>query len=499
VVAGAFPYSLRTIVRGLALQTPLAYIGLVPVIAVALVFVKARPAPTELDIHDRQVDWIVGFPFIAAALLIVLLLPDQLSTRFWELRVDLLAFPLFAIGVVSLLYGVRTLWRVKVAFIFLLLAWPAPWSLWLGHVIDATATLTLSALRSSIRGRSWVAAAPGSDGSLFDIGTGAQKFRVSVASPCSGVNGLVGFAFTGAAFLCVVRGSRVRKLLWLAAGAALTWVFNIGRLWLIFFVGAQWGQGAAIEGLHPFLGLVTFSMAALFMVLLMPRFGLLPAPALNRAQRAALAVKPQAVQRARAATAFVVVCAMILGTHDLAFARYQLVAGDLGAPRLTAFTDAPIAVKGFRLTEVASYDWAKPYFGRSSSWLRYSYSRTHGYGSPIVADVVMTSDLESFSTYGLDACYRFHGYTIKAQGHRELGGGIRAEWLSYHHPKLDADWTVLAWIWPVLTPKGKRYERIVLMYPSQGDSLALLLHVGRSIITGSAHNADAKHTARGSS
>jgi exosortase/archaeosortase family protein len=376
--------------------------------------------------------------------------------------------------------------------VFLLLAWPALWSVWVGHAIDATAVLTLAALRELARGHSWVIPVSGSDGSLFDIGRGASKFRVSVASPCSGVNGAVGFALVGSAFLCVVRGSRLRKLIWLLVGGFVTWLFNVGRLMLIFSVGARWGQGAAIQTLHPFLGLFTFSVATLLMVLLMPRFGLAPRPALKQSQLAVVRAKRPPVETARVATIVVVVCAVILGSHDAAFSRYELVTDDLGAPRLAAFTGSPIAVRGYQVREIARYDWAKPYFGRSSSWIRYAYSRAQGGGSPIIADVVLTSDLQSFSTYGLDACYRFHGYKIKEHGHRSLGGGIRAEWLTYHHPKLNSDWTVLAWIWPVHTGKGKRYERIVLMYPSKGDSLTLLGRVAQAIVDGSAQSAQSR-------
>ena len=33
--------------------------------------------------------------------------------------------------------------------------------------------------------------------------------------------------------------------------------------------------------------------------------------------------------------------------------------------------------------------------------------------SPVTADVVSTSNLRSFSAYGIEACYRFHGYKLR--------------------------------------------------------------------------------------
>src|SRR3981081_3132517 len=54
LVVLAYHYSLTTIIRSLNSETPLAYLGLVPVIALLLAVVRIRPAPYEPPIHDRQ-------------------------------------------------------------------------------------------------------------------------------------------------------------------------------------------------------------------------------------------------------------------------------------------------------------------------------------------------------------------------------------------------------------------------------------------------------------
>src|SRR5262245_44373001 len=63
----AYNYSLSTLARGLGLNTPLAYLALVPVIALVLAATRLRLEPEALPIHDRQVDWIVGIGLIAIA------------------------------------------------------------------------------------------------------------------------------------------------------------------------------------------------------------------------------------------------------------------------------------------------------------------------------------------------------------------------------------------------------------------------------------------------
>jgi exosortase/archaeosortase family protein len=482
----AYRYSLTTILRGVGLQTPLAYLGLVPLLALAVAFGRVRPSVDEPEIHDRQLDWIVAVPFFAIAFVIVAILPAQMSVLYWQRRIDLLSLPFFAVGVVTLVFGVRTTWRLRVPFLFLLLAWPLPWTSLLGGVLNLVTNATLGALHRLSSATALAAPVANSDGSLFRIGHGSAAFVVSVASPCSGVNGLVGFLLAGGAFLALVRGSRVRKLLWLAVGLAVTWAMNIGRLAMLLFVGNRWGEGAAIEVLHPYLGLVTFSVGVLLMILVMPRFGISPAPAPTPAERDALRARRPAVTRSLPALLTVAALAVPIGALDAGMRRFSLVAGDLGAPRLTAFGISPPSVSGWRVQLVDTYPWSQQYFGGGSTWRRYQYGATTvraGEPSTVIVDAVETSDLSRFDTYNLDACYSFHRYSVHARGHAYLAGGIRAETVSFTHPQLHSDWNIVAWIWPVRSPSGAtRYERVVLMAPGEPDSSPFLVHFAGRIV-----------------
>src|SRR5713101_7068661 len=139
----AYQYSLTTLVRGLSLDTPLAYLGLVPFIALALASARGASRRAEPDINDRYVDYIIGIPFMAVALATVLFLSVHASTFYWLYRLDLLSLPLFAAGAVAIAFGVRALWRLKLALAYLLLAWPLPYVTllndWLLRFTDITA------------------------------------------------------------------------------------------------------------------------------------------------------------------------------------------------------------------------------------------------------------------------------------------------------------------------------------------------------------------------
>jgi exosortase/archaeosortase family protein len=479
-IAGAYHYSLMTLVRALGLETPLAYLGLVPIMALGLALLRARPAADEPTIHDRQVDVIVAIPLLAAAVLIVTALPARLSSLFWVWRVDLLSMPFFVAAVVTLVFGVRALWRLRVAIGFLLLAWPLPYTAFLSRWLDGFTGLTIRGLTESLK--HWHVATPatGSDGSLFALTHGGKQFVLSVASSCSGVNGVVGFLLVGVAFTSLVRGRRSLKLLWLVSGIALIWALNVVRLLLIFWAGTRYGEHVAVDGLHPVIGLVLFCAGIAVMALTMPLFGLsVPPAAPKRVVSEATDSTQQpyhrvAVPRAKGAVILLLSTALFMGVANAGMKQYQLVAGDLGAARLVSFTTSPAVVPGYAAANVATYPWSKRFFGSDSSWYRYSYYSTAGLtSSSITADVVSTTALGRFTDYGIEACYKFHGYAVSGERSFDLGGGVTGNVLTYDNPKQRMQWNVVYWIWPVKSDNGNRFERVVLLMPGKASVTTL--------------------------
>ena len=161
------------------------------------------------------------------------------------------------------------------------------------------------------------------------------------------------------------------------------------------------------------------------------------------------------------------VLAILSGIVNSSLQSFDLVASSLGSPRLEAFLTHPSRPAGWLVYKVAQFVWARQFFGSDSTWYRYDY---HWDGqtptqfhttSTIVADVVSTSDLSSFSSYGIEACYDFHGYTLNAVNTVDLGGAV-AHVVGYKN-NFGSQWINVYWISPVSTPGGTRYERINLM------------------------------------
>jgi hypothetical protein len=215
----AYHHSLLTLLRGLTLDTPLAYLGIVPFIALFLALLLAPPPKTEPNIHDRYSDYIVGLPLVVAALAVVIIAPIATSTFFWTWRIDLLTLPLFAAGSVAIVFGLRTFWRIRPAIALLLFAWPLPYTILGNGWLAGFAGATISTLRAIVEVIPLARAENGGDGSLYFIAYPSGGFVVSVASAASG-NSFVGFVPVALAFLVLVRGPLALKATWLCVALA---------------------------------------------------------------------------------------------------------------------------------------------------------------------------------------------------------------------------------------------------------------------------------------
>jgi exosortase/archaeosortase family protein len=487
----AYNYSFSTLAQTANQQTPLAYISLVPAIALALAAVRSRPLKPEPPIHDRQVDYTIGIPLILAAVAINELLPARMSALFWVYRVDLFSLPIFVAGAVAIIFGCRVLWRQKLAIAFLFLAWPYPYQRYLLGVLNAFTDVTQLAMKKIAAWTHLATPALSSDNTVFTVNHHGTNFSLSIVSACSGVNGVIGFLLVGSAFAAIVRGPVVRKVLWLIGGMMLLFALNVGRITFIFFAGKEWGESVAINVFHPFVGLLLFCLGVIVMLLLIRPLGMhihigaptaptssdaaAPVSSSGSPQQAPTSKAPLAVPKVYLAVATVVVAALVIGVSNVGLRSYDLVAGVAGQAKLTAFIQGPVAPQGWAAQYEASYAWAKPLFGDTSIWDRYVL-RSDGTGplhtnAPVVADVVNTPDLSSFSAFGVENCYTFHGYALADVTQVSLVGGITGQAMSYTSQQFGS-WSIVYWIVPVKMDTGDTsYERVVLYVRNSGQGV----------------------------
>ena len=474
LVAVAFHYSLSSLLTTLGYETPLAYVGLVPVFAIILAWVHRVPRRVELPIHDRQLDYIIGVPLMGGAFVGAFILPSRMGLMYWFDRVDLLLMPLFVAGAVILLFGLRAAWRQKLAIAYLFLAWPWPYEHVLLGTLNGFTNITLSGLTELLKVIHVASPVSGNPG-LFQVTHHGHTFPVSVVTACSGIDGMVGFLLVGIGFMGTVVGGRLRKLSWLVVGLAVLWTTNLLRLLLIFWAGSKYGENFAINILHPVAGLIVFCLGVTLMILLLRPFKLslfndLRSPVAPRA-----AINRPGTQRVFAAVAIVAVAAFALCVNNTKLKAFNPVSNASGEPRLSSFLADPASPNAWTANWDTEYYINKPLFGQSSRWFRYVYV-SNGKGSlfssmPVTGDVINAAGLSGFDQYGVEACYTFHGYVLRDIAKVNLGNGISGQALSYSGSSAGSDWSLVYWIWPVATATGTRYERVILYLQNTAGTL----------------------------
>lgn len=476
-VAVAYHYSLLSLARGLTLQTPLAYLGLVPFIALIIGSFHAirwrATSPYDLRL-DFTLGRLFGLALVILAIGIAVVVPRTSGIDFWLLRVDILSMPVFVAGIVALLYGVRRLWTLRFAVLFLLLAWPAPYLAFMADTMAASVTATVRVLSVIAIVLPLATPVGGSDG-LFLIGQGDQAIPVAIASACSGVNSIVGFGLVGLSLFAVVRGPLARRLVWLVAGVALTWVLNLLRIEVIFLAGAVGSPQLALNVLHPVAGLVVFNVGLLIMVLVVERFGLrvsLNDVESSRETRPPLVLAPP--HRVRSTVAVVGAAALTMAVVNASYAAFRPIGGDQGLPTISGFQPGRAWVEEWSSRKVADYTHGRQFFGDDSTWSRSVYTALPDAvmraNVPVYVDVISTTDAAALAGYSVESCYAFHGYIVESAAQVSLSGGLSGVLRSYADPRGGTDWTILAWEWPTDREGAVRYERVVLLLPDGDDA-----------------------------
>ena len=487
VVVGAYHYSLFGLLSMLSGDSPVAYVGLVPLLVLGVCVVKARPRPGELRLPDRQVDWMLGLAFLSIAAALAFLLPRRASYQFWTNRLDLLGLPFFAAGAVCIVLGSRVLSRIRLPLAALVLAWPYPYERALHPLLQVTSGLTVWALRGL------TAAPTGGQSSIVALGSGSGRFEVNIAPACAGASSALGFLIAGGAALMVLRGQASRKAMWLGVGLVLMLALNVLRLVVLLLVGARWGAPAAMTWVHPYAGLVVFATGMLLLLSLLPAFGIgpSPAPTLDLDDR-------RASSRTLTSRAVVVAAAgaLLLGHQNGRLGQFDPFASLSLAPAGASLATGAVSITGRVGTLYDDVSWAGQFFGPGSSWARYVYTpATPGpaAGGPLYMDVVTTADLSALSRFGIEKCYRFHGERVRSSGPVDVGRGAAGQELTFDDGAHVARWVVVSWTAPVATTGGTRFERVVLLAPSSpGEApatLAALRGTARDVVTGRAPGA----------
>jgi exosortase/archaeosortase family protein len=456
----AFNQTLRSSLRVLSVDSPLAYTGLVP--GVALLVALTRPPSTTRShptrAYQTRRDTRLGIACCAFAVAVSIAGTTGIGSAAWAWRVDVPAMAMFVAGGILVLFGRDELRRQRATVVILALAWPLPWALLFLRVLTPFTALTVAVVRGGLGVTHWAKRAGGS--STRFLMSGSSPYVIDVAPACSGIDGVVGFVLVSVAFGALIVGSRVRKALWLGAAVVLLWVLNAIRVLAIFGVAHEWGRRIAIDWLHPYAGIVMFNIALITMLALLGRFGL----------HIRSTDTPSSV--GHPGRLGVVVC-IIVAALALAGAagNLRLDRFDLGAhesPTTTRpFEDVATSVLGAdHVRSVGERRDASAFFADNASWLRYDLVVS---GHTVRADVIRTDSESALATFGTAAFMRSPATAITRVEAVAIGT-LRAQ--VWHFANGTAD---VVWLARVKSASAASTEQVVL---SGADRAALLRLAG---------------------
>ena len=151
----AFRHSLASLVEVTRGGGMGGYVWIVPLAAVLAGTSVARQPRTELPIHDRQTDIIVGTMGLVLALMLHGVLLRRYALYFYMLRLDLLAAWLFVVSAAVVLFGLRPVTRFFWVWMLLLMVFPLPYHLAVfllggSRAAGGVATLIIAAFATAI-------------------------------------------------------------------------------------------------------------------------------------------------------------------------------------------------------------------------------------------------------------------------------------------------------------------------------------------------------------
>ena len=151
----AFQASLRSLVETTRNGGLGGYVWVVPVAGILAAIGVARRNRTELPIHDRQTDVIVGTMGLVLALLLHGVLLQRYALYFNLVRLDLVAMWTFVVSASVALFGVRPVIRFAWVWALLFMVFPLPYYLLVvllggGNVAAGIGTMLIAAFATGI-------------------------------------------------------------------------------------------------------------------------------------------------------------------------------------------------------------------------------------------------------------------------------------------------------------------------------------------------------------
>jgi exosortase len=188
------------------------------------------------------------------------------SYSLYAVELHLLTLPLFASGIIILLFGINTLKTLAFPVILLIFISPFPVifsNQFGGSLIETTTNISANFLKLFLPIN--FSLQPTAIISL--VSSAGQPITFEIAPACSGIYSLISMLFFAVIFLFIVSGSWIKKIAFASLAIITAFLLNILRIVLTVTLGYSLGYGIAVEFFHDFAGIVLLFLGALLLLL----------------------------------------------------------------------------------------------------------------------------------------------------------------------------------------------------------------------------------------
>lgn len=465
----AFAYSLQSIAGFALSDSPLGFVALVPVLALILFLYDGREARAPAGAkRDYFVDFAVALPPLLVALYIMLILPPQQSIYFWLHRLDLLALPLTAVAIVSIVWGAHAVFRMWRTLGYLFLLWPYPLIEFQARFGGFFTDLSSVTARSFVRTFDLPFALDPNDIRALTYTGGGQNAALYIDQVCSGLTAFLGFLVAGIPIVLLLRGSLTMRAVWLVTGASLALLSNLMRVGLLLAAIDTFGFDTALDYVHPMLGFALFFVVLVVMLAALPLFGLrLPLPPTSKTHRWLWETPGrETLPRKTALLLAVVVGVFFALNQNLRYFQWDVATAETAPVRVAQVADLmPQEMGGRTLIYNERASWPQ-LFGRSSLGAIFIYRGQQD--DPVGAQVVLAKDRDGFRRYSVENCTLFHGDQVIGVRQVFLGHGVTARVVNERTEGVDG--SRIYWMQPV-EMNGERYHARIMLYADQTPSM----------------------------
>jgi len=173
------------------------------------------------------------------------------SYTFTPLEYHMLALPIFATGLILILFNTQTLRQLAFPLALLIFLIPPPSEILytLGSTMSVISSKASHTIINSLGVPSTLISEYGNPAiQITRLGGATITFAVDIA--CSGIYSMIGFLIFAAFIAYIIRDKPLKKLLLFLIGFSLTYILNIARITAILMIGYHLGEETALQLFH---------------------------------------------------------------------------------------------------------------------------------------------------------------------------------------------------------------------------------------------------------